>query len=97
MEKQNKILIIHQEKKYLNQLVAFLRDVGYFTIIASNLQQVSDLTESMEPDLIVFGHPLTAQSKKIIRQINEKSRNNLLSVIMLANNIELVDRVKFEQ
>jgi PAS domain S-box-containing protein len=97
MDKQTKVLIIHQNTTYLNRLTAFLRENDYSVITASNPEQMMLLTESMQPDIILFGNALTAQAKKIIKAIKIEKKYEFIPILILSKDVELIDRVKLEE
>ena len=92
-----KILILHRNTHTLEKLSYNLRNSGYSTIIADNVDATLNLAFSLKPDLILWGDVLSKRNKEIIQQLKEYDYGKDFSIIVMADNIELYDRIDAEK
>ena len=94
---ETKILILHKNSHILEKLAQNLRNSGYSTIIASNVDTTLNLAFSLKPELILWGEALSVKNKEAIQQLKTSEYGNDHSIIVIAENIELFDRIDAEK
>ncbi len=92
-----KILIFHSNSRYVEKVSTLLRNSGFSTIIASEKDSAYQLTISMKPELILWGEVLNSKNKKTIEQIKNSSNGKDISIIAIAKDLELFDRIEAEK
>ncbi|NOX88013.1 MAG: PAS domain-containing protein [Calditrichaeota bacterium] len=97
MNDKKKILIIHRNNVIQERIARYLKEVGFSAIVAPNIQEVSNLTRSMKPDLILWGTSLTAPSKNVIRQIKSSREGALIPIVVMIPDVELFERLEIKK
>ena len=97
MSGRKKILIVHRNNIIQERIGRYLKEVGYSVIIPPNTDDVFSLTESMKPDLILWGAALTASAKNIIKKIRSLKAGRLISIIVMIPDVELFERLEIKK
>ena len=92
-----KVLILHRNKVILEKLAQSIRNSGFSTIIASDVEATLNFAKSLKPEFLIWGEELTLPNKKAIRQLKEKEFGGNIAVIALSNGLELYDRIDAQQ
>ncbi len=90
---QNRILILHKNPVILERLSQSLRTAGYSTVLASNAEDAYNLFNSMRPEIVLWGEPLTQHSKQMISKMTNSGTNNEVAIIAVSESRELFDRI----
>lgn len=94
---KEKILIIYKSKVNREKIATYLRELEYAVIIAENIEDIYNLARSTDPDLILWGTPITVDGKKILRKIKRARFRKTIPLIAMISDIELYDRIELEK
>ncbi len=87
-----KILIIEDDRNFLNELRDFLENKGYEVASVDNFLKANDFALEMRPDLVILDINLPGISGfDICREIKEKSN---IPVLMLTSRVGIEDEIK---
>ncbi len=94
---KQKVLLIHRNSLLQERIANYLRENDFTVIVANNIDNMYDLSLSMNPDIILWGAALTAKAKKILQKMTTASNTGQLPVIAMMPDMELFDRVEIEK
>ncbi|MBD3226463.1 MAG: hypothetical protein GF313_17190, partial [Caldithrix sp.] len=94
---KNKVLLIHKNSLIKERITNYLRENEYGVIVAHNIDNIINLTEGMQPDIIVWGETLTAKAKNVLMDLKNHEQHKSIPIIALIADIELFDRLEIEK
>lgn len=94
---KKKVLILHRNSLIQERLSAYLRENNFAVIVANNVESTLSLTQSMKPDIILWGESLTAHAKEIIHKLKTSRFAANIPVIAMVPDLELFDRIEVEK
>jgi len=97
MNHKDTILLLHKNDLVRKKIEKYLRELDFSVIIAKTINDAYSQAMGMHPDLILWGEALTADAKKMIRDIRTSKDFHDTPVIAMIRDIELYDRIKLEQ
>ena len=90
-ESKKKLLVVDDEPKIIEALVAYLENSGYDTIVAYDGNQALSLFEKMKPDLVILDLMLPKISgEEVCKAIRRTSR---VPIIMLTAKIDEAEKI----
>jgi PAS domain S-box-containing protein len=95
--KNEKVLILHRNRVILDKLAQNIRNSGFSTITATDVESTLNFAQSLKPDFVIWGEELTIANKKAIRRLKNMESGQDIAVIALSNGLELYDRIEAQQ